>query len=311
MQRGTGVSSVFLSLRISAFLSVSLLTHRRRISSMEAMSNPPQEPSPSNSIGESAAPAVSHPPQRVMPELPPVPRQLTARARRRAWNEPRVRFLWIAAIVLFGAACYIAVLQTTQWQHDMRLVRSGTVVSAYVVEADGAAHAGPEFTPPVSVKIKYDLDGKSHTVTGIIQAGEGPRYVSPRTNLPIRVDPDHPEDWTARDHLSSIFRELLGAGLVLIVVLLTLLVTLLVRQRVLRIWRDGQILQAVVIQCAHSAMAPRSQAIRCALRDHPDKRLFTVFIPYSAARLSPGDALQLIAPPNHPERAIPAMLYHD
>ncbi len=275
------------------------------------MSNPPHEPSVSNDASEAGAVAAPHPPQRVIPELPSVPRPYTARARRRAWNEPRVRFLWIAAIVLFGAACYIALLQTIQWRHDMRLVRSGTVLSAYVVEADGKAHAGPEFTPPVSVKLKYDLGGQSHTVTGIIQAGEGPRYVSPRTNLPIRVDPDHPEDWTARDHLSSVFRELLGAGLVLVVVLLTLLVAMWMRGRVLRIWREGEVLPAVVVQRGHSAMAPRSAAIRCALRDHPDKRLFTVFIPHSAAKLAPGDQLQLIAPKGHPERAIPAMLYHD
>jgi hypothetical protein len=242
---------------------------------------------------------------------PAAPRPLTARARHRSWNEPRVRFLWLAALVLLAAAVYVGLIQTTQWRHDMRLVRYGTPVTAMVVEADGASHAGPEFSPPVSVKLKYELNGKPYTVSGIVEAGDGPRYVSPKRPLAIRVDPAHPTDWTARDHPTSLVRELLGAGLILVVVLVLLLLALLARQRVLRLWRDGQALAAVVVQTAHSALAPRSRAVRCTLSDHSDKRLITIFIPHAIAQLAPGDTLYLIVPPNRPHRALPAMLYQE
>jgi hypothetical protein len=180
-----------------------------------------------------------------------------------------------------------------------------------VVEADGKAHEGPEFAPPVSVKLKYTLNGRSYTVAGIVEAGDGPRYVSPKQTIPIRVDPDHPTDWTARDHPTSLARELLGTGLILGVVVLLLIAALWARRRVLRIWRDGQSMAAVVVQTAHSALAPRSRAVRCALVNHADKRVFTVFFPHAAAQPAPGDTLYLVAPPHHPERALPAMLYQE
>ena len=69
------------------------------------------------------------------------------------------------------------------------------------------------------------------------------------------------------------------------------------KKRVLRLWRHGRALEAVVMESRQTALAPRSRFVRCAPVEQGDKRVFGVYVPDRAGRASEGDAVWLLADP--------------
>src|SRR5205823_11674358 len=74
-----------------------------------------------------------HPPV----ELPPPPRSLTARARRRSWAEAPVRIWALLAALLALVAAYILVTRVAGIWYDRWLILHGTPVQAKVDSANG------------------------------------------------------------------------------------------------------------------------------------------------------------------------------
>src|SRR4051812_44131086 len=96
------------------------------------------------------------------------PRALTAKARRRAWAEPRVRFWWLLAIVLFGVALFFAITQYLEWSTERRLILNGTPVRARIDSADGIDLPGKSLRPDSIVSLSFTLDGQKHQVSGYL-----------------------------------------------------------------------------------------------------------------------------------------------
>lgn len=243
-------------------------------------------------------------------ESPPpskLPREVTTKASAHSWREPRVRFWWTATIVLLLIALYVIVTQAWVWSREKRLLVSGILVEAHVVEANGQYNIGKKQPPDSRVKLKATVNGRERRYDGFLAGRK--QHIVVGEKVPIRVDPENPGVWTARTEPAPLAKQLVGAWVPAPVIVIALLASLLARRGVLSTWQTGPSAAAVVVGTSHSALAPLSRVVRCALSDGSDKRLFTVFVPNRVARLQPGDALWLVLAPNRPDRALAAMLY--
>jgi hypothetical protein len=238
---------------------------------------------------------------------PPPPRELNAAAASRAWRDPRVAFWGFVAVLLIAAAAYLAVGQYWSWSYEAKLIKSGSRVDATVW------HVGTQMRNRLiqvnePVQIIFHWKGEERRITDRGLAGVRPGMTTGST-IPIMVDPNDPRRYTARLEPQSLATLLIGPMILLPVALLLLAVSFLQHRSVLRILRHGQALQASVIDTARSALAPRSQLIRCALLGVNDRRVISVYVPNRAGALQPGDALWLIMPPGKPHKALAAAAF--
>ncbi len=240
-------------------------------------------------------------------EPAPPPRELTRRAKSRAWNEPVIRFWWLASLVLLLFSIYFAIQQTLVWLEERQLIREGDRVTAIVRAAGRETITGKRVAPSNPAKLRFTYKEKEREVTGLLAGRKD--YIVLGDPVELRIDPDHPEVWTARTEPGNLAQQLLGALLILPAAVIALTVSVWLRRRVLNIWRNGSPRAALVVDSRQTALAPLSRAVRCAYRDPGEKRLITVYVPVRAASLERGDPLWLVARDDRPLRALPAMLY--
>jgi hypothetical protein len=107
----------------------------------------------------------------------------------------------------------------------------------------------------------------------------------------------------------SLLDQFVGAGILLAVGALALLIAFWRRGRMLAAWRDGKCIDGIVESVGRSAAAPHSWCVRWRPRDSRDKRLFTTYIPQRGGDIHKGDPLVLLGDPRRPGRAIVAGEY--
>jgi len=240
-------------------------------------------------------------------------RPITPKARRRSWGEPAVRTWWMLALLLMLITAWIlaeqwTVIRSGRWriEHWHRIPEAH--IDKINDEARDTYRPSLEQLAIVDSTLSYvSADGKTHVVKGKLKAQKKP--VRPAETIPILVNPQNPDDWTDRVSVAPLMQELLVPLLLLPLPVLCLLMALWQRQRILKLWRTGAKRQATVVDTGQSAAHPRSMIVRCTLTDSRDKRILSVVIPRSAARLKPGDSLVIITPIGEPSRAVAAMLY--
>jgi hypothetical protein len=242
------------------------------------------------------------PPAAIVP--PPAPRDVTPTASRRAWNEPRVHFWWIVAIGLVLGATFLAAQIVVTWNDDARLIRSGKRIDA-TVWLYGARVKGRPISPEDSATIEFQWNGQPVILTNQRITGREEKTFAGDT-IPIYVDPDDPQHWTARSSPASLPKLLIGAMSLVAVAAILALVGVAQRRGVLATWRTGDARQAAIVETSQTALAPRSRLVRCALTDSTDRRLITVYVPHRVANFQPGDPLWVIMPPGRPDKALAA-----
>ncbi len=234
---------------------------------------------------------------------------MTSLARRRSWGEPRVRIFLSSAVILLVIALAFIGLQYRHFSRDRDLIQRGTRIDkAHIRAVDGITRQGYTAVldhPPIADLI-YEWQGKNVNATLPLDAQRERARVG--ETIPIYVDnPEHPV--VISDHVTAGWFEDLFIGIILLPFgVVALIVAVIRRGQVLKIWRTGQASQAIVVESRHSAAHPRSAIVRLALTQR-DRRLITAVVPHKALRLEPGDTLWLIAPPQRPQKAIVAQLY--
>lgn len=244
------------------------------------------------------------------PPLPGVPRPLSKLIRRRAWGERHVRVWWLLGVALLVITCYYAISRVYLWSEETRLITHGEKVMGEVVGWSGGIAAKNQhsvLSPNEVVDIEYSYKGTVyHDRSELIGRSE---QIFTHVPLPLFIDPNNPLHWTARTVPAPLANEILPALMLAPFVVLLFVVSYLRRQRVLRIYREGEALEAEVMSVGHSAAAPFSRLLSCAAHaESGDDRVMKILLP---TRKSPGvgETLWLIALPKSPEQAIPVALF--
>jgi hypothetical protein len=214
----------------------------------------------------------------------------------------------VVAVAMAVIASYYAVSRYYLWSVERRLITTGQRVQAEVMGYEPLVDALPNrlVQPDGQVDVRYTHAGQTYRVHGALAGRKEP--ILTRTKIQVIIDPAEPTRWTARLEPTPLQHELLPAMLLTPFVVVPLLVALVNRRRVLRIYRDGEALLARVVGTGHSAAAPGSRLIRCAPHTGGDGRVIKTALP---TRKTPpvGQNLWLIAPPNRPQQAVPAALF--
>ena len=240
------------------------------------------------------------------PPPPASPREVTAAASRRAWHEPRVHFWWIVAIGLLLGATFLAGQHLVAWRQDVWLIRNGTKLDAVVWPA-GARVKGRPINRDEYAHIEFTWNGQLRQLTW--QRWTRQEGAITGETVPIYVDPNDPENWTANVTPPPLAKSMIGASALVGVAAVLLLIGVARRKEVLGIWRNGEARLAAVAERTPAALAPRSWLVRCALVEGKDRRLITVYVPRRLATPQKGDALWLIMPPGKPGKAMAAMSF--
>jgi hypothetical protein len=252
-----------------------------------------------------------------METLPPPPRPLTPRVRRRAWAEPHVRFWWIVAAVLVAAGVYMLVINYVAWRREVLLIRDGIPVKAYIERSASEVLGGRPVAPEMPVVASFEWQGDQHKSWGLLEGRTRNETILTKSTVTIRVDPKNPDRWTYRKEPRGLAADLLGAVLAFALVPPAMLAAVALRRGVLRTWRDGAAVEAVVIARHGSALAPRTRALRCVPADTAEEpeqaqlgqdsvsRVHTVYVPtrHSEARR---DLLRVVLPPRGRGRPLAA-----
>ncbi|HZL37480.1 MAG TPA: DUF3592 domain-containing protein [Tepidisphaeraceae bacterium] len=213
--------------------------------------------------------------------------------RRRILAEPRVRFWWLAGCVLgaMGVALVIGGLRTRA--HEAWLIDDGVLLNSNVYFANGESVKNRPQPPDSSVQIRFTWHGNPYGPQARFLPGRHEPIVTGST-LPVHVNPENPEDWTWLAEPMPLFTHVLSGAITLPIAVLALAVAWLVYWRTLRVWREGEARQALVVDGRTTALAPFSRALRVTLADEADPRIFTVYVPRRLSSLSPGDTIWII-----------------
>jgi hypothetical protein len=242
--------------------------------------------------------------------LPPAPRTITPRGRNRAWAEAPVRLWLLLAIVVCGVTAYLFYDRISVGLQERSLINNGVKVDASIDEIEGQNRVGVRAAHSAAphVRMRYTYEGVEYPVDGnLSRVLEGEVVVG--RPLPLRIDPKKPRIWTDRIEPRPWVGNLSMPLIFLPVAILTLVVLLWQRQRVLNVWRNGVPAVASVVSVQQSALAPRSRLLRYAIRDSEDRRVFTLLYPVHAGVPQKGDELDLVILPDNPARAVVAKLY--
>jgi hypothetical protein len=170
--------------------------------------------------------------------------------------------------------------------------------TAAAIEGD-SIRTGPDGLgrpkPPGSgLLLEFDWKGQKQSVGGVLEGRT--EFIRVGELVPIRVNPDDPNDWTARRVNAPLLPHLAGGLVPIVLALPVFLVSFMKRRGLLRTWRDGSVAEATVVSHSQTAIAPRSRVVRCALQG-ADRQIQSVYVP--ATKLPPGsevESIQVLVP---------------
>jgi hypothetical protein len=269
------------------------------------MSQPTRPEASAARAAPGGATAVSSP-----PDVPPVPRPLTPRARRRSWAELPVRVWLILSAVILIVTVVFTITRVSEAMNDRRLIEHGQDVVAKFTSVNGDPF--PKRRPrnePMPAAAVFDWQGKPFKLDIPRLEAKPGAFAMVGEEFRIKVDPDDPSKWTEETIPRPWWQELTVIALLVPMLLALLIVAGIKRQGVLRVWRDGVLAEAAVVETHQSAAAPMSRVVRFTLVDQPDRRIFSTLTPAAAGIPGRGEKIWIVHPSNRPTRAVIAALY--
>ena len=242
--------------------------------------------------------------------LPPPPRPLTPRVRRRAWGDIHVRFWWLSALAIGLVICWFAVGQVRAGLRDREIINNGIPLKAMIKTAADKRIKGQSQMRDVPTPVTLTAtmpDGSEREFAGTLP--QGPGFLTVGDTIEIRVARDDPRDWTHQTTPAPWTQELTLPLMFVPIIAALLVVAVLVRRRVLRVWRDGVTAEGIVSAVRHSAWAPRSRLVRYSLTGTQDRRIFSLLCPPGRRVPAVGESIQLVMLPQAPKYSLWATAY--
>jgi hypothetical protein len=222
------------------------------------------------------------------------PREITAAVSRRAWADPKVRLWWLIALAMLGIALVLATMSYRDWARLARTIESGVTVPAHIDGAAGDPRKDRAVAATDVVGITYEYKGaRFQNVLGVLGSRNPPYRVG--ETITIHIDPNDPGNWTVRSTYPTLALAMIGPILVLPVAVICGLIALAGRRAVLKTYRDGQPVEAIVSTNRQTPLAPGSRAIQCSLTS--GSRMMEVFVPGALSQLKENDAVAVLIPP--------------
>lgn len=240
-------------------------------------------------------------------QLPPPPRPVTRVAARRSFAEATVRSWLVLAIVVAGVIGYLTYARLGSAWRDRALIEHGTPVIGRLTKIGLNQARNASRDERLSVEIAYTPPGgREMFVAGELapKAGSTINLVDP---FPIKIDPDHPERWTDLTVAPSLGQQLAAVFLLSPLLLLTLVVIFLKRARVLKVYRDGALVRALVVSVKQAPLAPASRLVRFSLPD--ETNVHGCYWPDRLGRPHPGDEIEILHLPRTAGRSLCAAAY--
>jgi len=240
--------------------------------------------------------------------LSPTPRPSTRLARRRAWGDIHVRFWWLSAIGVIAVMTYFTVWRITDALNDRAIIRGGQVVQTTIASVNGGTTPGYAVLRhervPVTLSAKLP-DGRQMAFAGQLSVAAG--YAKVGQPLTIRVDRNDPARWTDRTEVVPWVQELALTLMFLPVIAALLIGALVMRGKILRVWRDGAVVDGEIVELRTYAIAPLSRRVKYKLTGSSERRLFSALWPNRAGPLAVGQRVKLLV--GRDNRSILAHLY--
>jgi hypothetical protein len=215
----------------------------------------------------------------------------------------------VAGLILGLVSLSFCLTELRAWYRESRLIRKGTAVQARVEEVEGLTVAGKtrNLRPETPFRLSFPWNDDRREVMGRGEDLGGRSQLTTGDTITLRVDPKNPDRWTARDQPSSLLGRIWWGLLIPLPIMFVLLVVSVARRSaVLRAWRGGEAVAALVVETRQSAVAPLSTVVRCTPADESDNRVLTVYVPRRFGRPRHGDPLWLLVPAGKSEGAVAA-----
>ncbi|MBC8105783.1 MAG: hypothetical protein H7Z14_04265 [Anaerolineae bacterium] len=243
------------------------------------------------------------------PPLPPVPREITARARRRSWHERPVR-IWIALTLLVaGTTIYFAIRDISTARRERWLIFEGKKVLANVQSVDESMGRSFPLDQPRRLRLTYITPEGEPIELDVTTPGRERGRIQSGDKIDLRTDPADPQNVTLQTVPRSWIASLAVVCLLAPLAILLAIITYIQRSRVLGVWQNGEPAVGTVVDTHRSGIAPASDIVRFTVDDHEDRRIFTTLYPHAAGTLQAGDEMALVMHKNSPGKAILAELY--
>lgn len=215
-----------------------------------------------------------------------------------------MRLWWLLCLGVLAVTLAVGVRQAATWWSERQLLAKGVAVDGKIVRAitpeNDMSVPGRNMSPDSVCEIEFEWpkgSGKLYRPALRVlpeNAEEGKPVVTGST-ITLHVDPDDPEQWTARTKTPALGgRQLIGVAVGAPIVAVLAVVAALKRRRTLDVWTNGRVIRAQVLSTGTSPVAPQSRALRCTTADSRDKRVFTVFVPAGTAAAGNGDEVWVV-----------------
>lgn len=237
---------------------------------------------------------------------PEPPREITKLVRRRLWLEPRVRAWILIAILMFVVAIGLFVRGLQVQAQEQWLIDHGIKVRAIITAANGETVAYKREPPSSPVYVEFPWKGERYETRSarLLDGRKDQNLIQVKSILPIRVNPDDPEEWTWRDEPMPLLSRIIGSFIALPISLLALLIAYLRYLGLARLWNKGQAIDALIVDTRFIASAPRCRLAHVTPSDESDTRIYTVYLPPSLGDLHRGDSVGIIRSRSQSRKAI-------
>lgn len=245
------------------------------------------------------------------PALPAIPRPVTSRVNMALWTEPRVRVLVVGAVLVLLIGLGLGFESYTLWARERDLIKSGTPVTATVIEANGSKLQQRQRWQS-DLLLEFETGGKKvRSLVGLaVQPKKDDLYIVPGDKVDVRIDAAgvaadpafgqpkgliDPKYVTNKVDPDPLLNELF-VPLIMVFIAAAIGAAAVVgvnRRKV--VWKTGTLQPAVLLGTGQSAIAPLARAARCYLVESRDKSSTTVYLPARSIHKE-GDVIWVIAP---------------